>query len=287
MTIGAYGLVLYAFGAFVGLCRRVEPGGADGVSTADDRDVACTVGVVSLETFSEDWHRALAVVAHPDDLEYGAASAIARWTDAGKDIRYVMVTRGEAGIADMAPAEVGPARSAEEIASAAVVGVSVVEFLDHADGLVVADLHLRRDLARVIRRHRPEMVLSINHHDSWGGPSWNHADHRAVGVALLDAVRDAANPWVFTDLVGEGHDPWGGVAFVAFSGSPHPTHAVDVTGWVDRGRDSLRQHRLYLEHLDGSSDADHDPTAFLLVNAETAGPEIGVAHAATFEVIWF
>ncbi len=240
---------------------------------------------MSLEVLSDDWHRGLAVVAHPDDLEYGAASAVARWTDAGKDIRYLMVTHGEAGIADMSPDIVGPARSEEEIASAAVVGVSVVEFLDHADGQVVADLDLRRDLARAIRRHRPEMVLSINHRDSWGGPSWNHADHRAVGVALLDAVRDAANRWVFTDLVDEGHDPWTGVTFAALSGSPHPTHAVDITGYVDRGRDSLRQHRLYLDHLDG--DADEDPTAFLLANAEAAGPEIGVRHATTFEVVAF
>jgi LmbE family N-acetylglucosaminyl deacetylase len=240
---------------------------------------------MSLDILSDDWNRALAIVAHPDDLEYGAASAVARWTEAGKDIRYLMVTRGEAGIADLSPDIVGPARSEEEIASAAVVGVSVVEFLDHADGLVVADLHLRRDLARAIRRHRPEMVLSINHRDSWGGPSWNHADHRAVGVALLDAIRDAANRWVFTELIDEGHDPWTGVAFAAFSGSPHPTHAVDITGYIERGRDSLRQHRLYLEHLDGGD--DEDPTGFLVDHAEAAGPEIGVRHATTFEVVAF
>ncbi len=225
------------------------------------------------------------IVAHPDDLEYGAASAVARWTEAGKDIRYLMVTRGEAGIADLSPDIVGPARSEEEIASAAVVGVSVVEFLDHADGLVVADLHLRRDLARAIRRHRPEMVLSINHRDSWGGPSWNHADHRAVGVALLDAIRDAANRWVFTELIDEGHDPWTGVAFAAFSGSPHPTHAVDITGYIERGtrfaspaspvpRTPRRRRR-------------RRPDGFLVDHAEAAGPEIGVRHATTFEVVAF
>ena len=103
----------------------------------------------------------MAVVAHPDDLEYGAAAAVARWTDQGKDVRYVMVTRGEAGIRGRSPAEAGPLRSEEQRRSAAVVGVSQVEFLDHPDGTVQLDLGLRRDLARVIRRHQPEVVIAV------------------------------------------------------------------------------------------------------------------------------
>lgn len=128
-----------------------------------------------LEPLNEDWQRGLALVAHPDDLEYGAASAVARWTAAGKDIRYVLVSKGEAGIADRPPEEVAPLRVDEQRASAAAVGVDVVEFLDHADGTIVADLVLRRDLARAIRQHRPEVVISINHRATWGGTSWNHA----------------------------------------------------------------------------------------------------------------
>ena len=134
----------------------------------------------------EDWQRALAVVAHPDDMEYGSASAVARWTRQGKDVHYVLVTDGEAGIVDLPPAEVGPLRRAEQVASCAAVGVSEPEFLGHPDGLVIADLALRRDLAAAIRRHRPEVILSINFRDSWGGPSWNHVDHRHVGLALLE-----------------------------------------------------------------------------------------------------
>ena len=80
-----------------------------------------------LQPLPEDWERALAVVAHPDDLEYGAASAIARWTSQGKRIAYLMVTRGETGIDSMPPAEVGPLRVQEELNSAAVVGVDTVE----------------------------------------------------------------------------------------------------------------------------------------------------------------
>jgi LmbE family N-acetylglucosaminyl deacetylase len=232
-----------------------------------------------LEAMPEDWTTALAVVAHPDDMEYGAAGAVARWTGQGKDVRYVLVTDGEAGISTLPPEEVGPARRAEQRASCAVVGVTDVEFLGWPDGLVTEGVELRREIAGAIRRHRPEVVLTINHRDSWGGPSWNHVDHRAVGRSLLDAVRDAANPWLFRDLPDE---PWGGCRFVAVSGSPQPTHAVDVTDTLDAGVASLRCHALYLEHLGGDM-ADVD--GFLRRNAQQTGPRLGVELATAFEVV--
>ena len=166
----------------------------------------------TLEPLPDDWTTGLAIVAHPDDLEYGAASAVAKWTAAGKRITYALVTSGEAGLA-IPPEEAGPLREAEERASAAVVGVDTVEFLGHPDGVVMADLDLRRDLARAIRRHRPEAVIGINFRDSWGGPNLNMADHRHVGIATIDAIRDAANRWVFRELLDEGHEPWSGVKF--------------------------------------------------------------------------
>ena len=95
----------------------------------------------------EDWDRAVAVVAHPDDLEYGVASAVARWTGQGKEVSYLLATRGEAGIAGMAPDQVAPLRMEEERRSAAVVGVTEVEFLDYQDGMVEYGIALRRDLA--------------------------------------------------------------------------------------------------------------------------------------------
>lgn len=212
-------------------------------------------------------------------MEYGAASAVARWTDQGKDVRYLLVTRGEAGISTMPPAKVGPLREQEERRSGLVVGVSVVEFLDHIDGLIEPDLVLRRDLSEAIRRHQPEVILSINHRDSWGGQSWNHADHRAVGRAMLDAVRDAANPWIFPDA----GQAWSGVRLAAFNASPESTHAVDVTGYVDRGIESLRCHELYLANLDG----DGDPGDALRTSAQSVGERLGVLHAVAFELVTF
>src|ERR1700750_2591557 len=114
-----------------------------------------------MQPMPEDWERAVAVVAHPDDLEYGAASAIARWTRQGKTVSYLLATRGEAVIAGMAPAEVAPLRVEEERRSAAVVGVSQVEFLDHADGLLEYGIALRRDLAAAVRRIQPQGVIEM------------------------------------------------------------------------------------------------------------------------------
>ena len=231
-----------------------------------------------LPSLPEDWSRAIAVVAHPDDLEYGAASAIARWTRQGKDIRYVLATRGEAGIDSIEPERAAQLRTLEQEASAATVGVSVVEFLDHPDGLVVNSLELRRDLAAAIRRHRPEVIIASNYRLRWspGGP-WNHVDHRELGTALPDAVRDAANRWLFTDA----GEPWGGVKWIAYAASTEPTHSVDVTGTIDVGVASLQCHRTYLDALGG----DFDPDRFLRSGARSTGGSAGVDYAVSFELL--
>ncbi|MDH6579315.1 PIG-L family deacetylase [Kitasatospora sp. MAP5-34] len=229
----------------------------------------------------EDWESALAVVAHPDDLEYGAAAAIARWTAQGKRIGYVMVTSGEAGIDSLEPEKCRTVRESEELASAALVGVDVVEFLGHPDGVVEYGPRLRRDIARTVRRHRPEIVITTNFRDTYGGVFPNQADHIAVGRATLDAVRDAGNRWVFRELTAEGHQPWGGVRQVWAAGSPDARHAVDTTDHFAAGVVSLQAHKAYLKGLGG------DPAnvaAFLEPMARAAGEGLGVRYASSFEV---
>ena len=153
-----------------------------------------------LEPLPEDWSRLLAIAAHPDDLEYGTSCAVARWTTLGKEVAYLMVTRGEAGVDAWPPERTAPIREAEEVESARLVGVSSVTFLGYADGMVEYGLTLRRDLAREIRRYRPE-ALAIGGFDlTWPGGSLNQADHRAVGLAACDAARDAGNRWIFPEL---------------------------------------------------------------------------------------
>ena len=234
-----------------------------------------------LKPLDENWERALAVVAHPDDLEYGAASAVARWTAQGKQVGYLMVSRGEAGIDSMPPEETGPLREEEERTSARLVGVDTVEFLDYQDGVIEYGLPLRRDIARAIRRHRPNVLVTLNFQLTWGGPALNMADHRWVGLAVLDAARDAANRWIFPELLQEGLQPWDGVKMVCISGSPQAKHAVDVTDFIDKGIASLKAHRAYIENLSG----DFDPEAFLRNNASATGKRFGCPYAVGFEVM--
>lgn len=209
-----------------------------------------------MQPVDEHWTKGVAIVAHPDDLEYGMASAVARWTSQGKEIAYVLASSGEAGIAGTAPERAGPLREEEQRRSAAVVGVTEVEFLGHADGVIHYDLDLRRDLAAAIRRHRPEVVLAMNFELTWGeGGPVNHADHRAVGLATLDACRDAANEWVFPDA----GPRWGGITAIYVGGSSSPTHFVDVGEWIGAGIASLREHRAYIAGLGH----DFDPEEFL------------------------
>lgn len=239
---------------------------------------------MTLAPFPTDWERALAVVAHPDDLEYGAAGAIAAWTAAGKEVAYVLATRGEAGIDGIEPGESARIREAEQVASAAVVGVDVVEFLDHRDGTIEHGLPLRRDLAAAIRRHRPELVVTLNHHDGWGPGSWNTPDHRNLGRALLDAVGDAGNRWIFPELADGGLEPWAGVRWVAVAASPHATHAVDITATFEQAVASLEAHAAYLAGLGGDM---ADARGFLERGARATGEAFGVELATGFELVSF
>ncbi len=236
-----------------------------------------------LKEMPTDWRRALAVVAHPDDLEYGASAAVASWLDGGRECVYVLASAGEAGIDTLAPAEAGPLRETEQRASAAAVGVGAVEFLGHRDGVIEYGPRLRRDFAAAIRRHRPELVLTLNHHDTWGGVYWNTPDHRAVGRAVLDAVGDAGNRWIFPELADEGLLPWDGVRYVAVAGSPQPTHAVDASAGFERAVASLLCHRTYIEAL-----TKDDPEAycrgFLEGNMKAVAERFGGRPGVAFEL---
>jgi LmbE family N-acetylglucosaminyl deacetylase len=234
-----------------------------------------------LEELPEDWTNALAVIAHPDDMEYGAASAVARWTSQGKKVSYLLVTRGEAGIDAMTPEETGTLREVEERNSAQLVGVKDVVFLDYPDGVVEYGLPLRKDIARVIRQKQPEILITVNFRLTWDGGMLNMADHRWVALAVMDAARDAGNRWIFPELLKEGYQPWDGVRMVCLNGSPQSTHAVDVTGYLDAGIASLKEHRVYIENLPVS----FNPENFLRESAAATGVRFGCPFAVGFEVI--
>lgn len=236
-----------------------------------------------LSPMPSDWQRALAVVAHPDDLEYGASAAIAVWTDEGREVDYLLASRGEAGIDSVPPGQARALREQEQRASAAVVGGGAVEFLEHPDGMLEYGPALRRDIAAVIRRHRPELVVTLNHRDTWGGTAWNTPDHRAVGRATLDAAADAGNRWIFPELAEQGLAPFDGVRWVAVAGTTHPTHAVDVTAGVERAVRSLVEHRTYIEALTDEP-AETYSRSFLEGMLSENGKQFDGHPAVTFEV---
>ncbi|MFD4468649.1 PIG-L deacetylase family protein [Rhodococcus sp. NPDC058505] len=235
-----------------------------------------------MEPIPEDWQRGVVIVAHPDDIEYGCAAAVARWTAQGKDVRYVLVTRGEAGIEGVPPAECGPLREAEQLRSARVVGVTEVEFLGLRDGTVEYCPALRAAIAGAIRRHRPEIVVTLTHHEAVVPGRRNSADHRAVGLAALDAIADAANEWIFPDLP---EPRWSGVRWAAVTGPSGHTHAADVTATVDLAVASLAEHARYLAAL---SDVPVAEQAAAQVEMAT-GPKPGfpAPRAVGFELFSF
>lgn len=233
-----------------------------------------------LEPLPYEWERALCIVAHPDDMEFGAAAAVARWTDEGKQVVYCMVTSGEAGIDGLPPEECRKVREAEQIASARIVGVEDVEFLGLPDGILEYGVPLRRTLTEVVRRHQPDIVITGNFRETWGGKNLNQADHIAVGRAVVDAVRDAGNRWVFPEQLGE-LEPWPGVQAVWAFGSPQSDHAVEITDYFDKGVASLEAHAAYIKGLGWET---FDPREFLEGFARQTGQRMGVPFAAAFEV---
>jgi LmbE family N-acetylglucosaminyl deacetylase len=224
----------------------------------------------------------LCVAAHPDDLEYGVAAAVDKWVAAGKTVTYVLATRGEAGIDTMHPDQAGPVREQEERDGATQVGVDVVEFFDgFRDGNVEYSLELRRAIAREIRLRKPDVIVSITHAEFFGGGMVNQADHRAVGLATLDAKADAGNRWIFPELVEEGLEPWQ-VRSLLIVADPEPTHWVDVSGHFDQAVASLAAHDQYLSALP----ADY-PTPEALLQMILGGPAeaLGVEHALAGRLI--
>lgn len=238
-------------------------------------------GPPSLPPLDESFERVLCIAAHPDDLEYGTAAAVHRWTQQGKTVTYLLATRGEAGIDTMPPAEAGPVREQEERDGAAVVGVDVVEFLDYADGVMEPTLGLRRDICRAIRRLKPDVVVTGTQEMRFRPGMSNQADHRAVGTAVLDAAKDAGNRWIFPELVEEGFEPWTGLKAVLMTPSAFATHSLDVTGHLEPAIASLEEHRAYNDALPDDFPTPRELVTMILGMGAAAA---GVEHALLFEV---
>ena len=200
--------------------------------------------------------RVLAVMAHPDDVDFGMAGSVATWTAAGIEVVYCIVTNGDAGGFDpgISRAYMAVLRQQEQRAAAATVGVTDVRFLGYPDGRVVVSLELRRDIARVIRQVQPAFVMTQSPVRDFNRIFASHPDHLAVGEATLCAVYpDARNPFAHPELLDEGLAEHV-VREVWLTGGPGADAWVDITAHFDRKIEALYCHASQVSH--------HEPVAF-------------------------
>lgn len=228
------------------------------------------------------FRRALVVVAHPDDAEFGAGGTIARWTQDGTQVRYLVLTDGAAGSSDptMTRERLAPLRVEEQRAACSLLGVEDVSFLGYHDGYLEATIEARRKVAAEIRRFRPEAVVTINPEIRWTSRgSVNHPDHRAAGDLVLHSINPAASSRLWdTSLLDEGLEPWDVTELWLMSFGEGPHH-VDITATFERKIAALRCHTTQLR--------DWDPEPRMRDLAGQRGKEVGVELSEGFTVLRF
>ena len=215
--------------------------------------------------------RALVVVAHPDDVDFGAGGTIATWTEAGIAVTYCIATDGDAGGFDPAVPrdQIGGIRQPEQRAAAKEVGVEEVVFLGYPDGQLAPSFDLRRDISRVIRQVRPQRLLMQSPEINWERIGASHPDHRAAGEAALCAVYpDARNPFTHLELAAEGLEAWTVAETWVMAAGQGANRYVDVTDVFERKVAALRRHESQTAHMD---DLEGLLRTWLTRNATAAG----------------
>ncbi len=201
--------------------------------------------------------RALAVMAHPDDADFGAGGTLATWVDEGDEVTLVVCTRGDqGGLADADIAAMTGIREREQRAAAAIIGITDVRFLDgHRDGWLAPTWELQRDLVRIIRQVRPHRVLHQSPERWYDRLHAAHPDHLAAGEATIRAIYPASeNPHAWPELVQDEGLTAFRVPEIWMMAHPWPNHAVDITDVLDRKLAALRAHASQTGHMHGLED---------------------------------
>lgn len=227
--------------------------------------------------------RILGVFAHPDDPEFFAGATFAKWASDGAEITFVVATSGDKGSADpeMTHERLATMREEEEHNAARVLGVKEVVFLRYKDGELYPTLDLRRDITRMIRMKKPDIVVTLDPTVFWYGTTGiNHPDHRAIGAATLEAVfptaRDRLN---FIELErDEGLEPHKALT-VYIAGAGDPTVTVDVTDCIETKIRSLHEHKSQIADMEAMAERIRERT--LDPNAPLEYPR----HIERFRVI--
>ncbi len=217
---------------------------------------------------------AMVIVAHPDDIEFGCAGTTAKWARHGARVVYVLATSGNGGTHDPKYTRdtIAVLREQEQQAAADICGIAQVEFLRHNDGEVMPTLELRKDFVRMIRKHKPEVVIAMDPQRMYSGNGYiNHPDHRAVAIATMDAIAPVASmPLMYPEL-GEAHK----VREVWIQWTDDPDTWVDISETEDLKVEALRQHK---------SQVGDDVVGMVRNWDREAGK--GLAPAETFRVIY-
>ena len=227
--------------------------------------------------------RALCVMAHPDDVDFGSGGTVAAWAKQGIEVSYCLVTDGDAGGFDpsVPRAEIAGIRRAEQTAAAEELGVTDLTFLGYPDGRLEVSMDLRRDITRVIRRTRPDRVICQSPERNYARIFASHPDHLAAGEATLCAVYpDARNPFTFTELIDEGLEPWT-VREVWMGRMQDPNRYVDITDTVELKLAALRRHVSQLPDADATLERVRQ---WVTMTAKAAGLPDGSAAEAYFVI---
>jgi LmbE family N-acetylglucosaminyl deacetylase len=227
---------------------------------------------------------ALVVAAHPDDIEFGCAGTVARWVQEGARVTYALLTNGAAGSSDpaMTRARLAELREAEQRAAAKVVGVEQVEFLGHEDGLLEPSLDVRKEVVQLIRRVRPEVVVTTDPTTRYFADRYiNHPDHRAAGEVTLDAVIPGSDTRLaYPELLEDGLEPVK-LKGVLLMMSMEPNLVVDIGDFIDTKLESLRCHTSQL------GDTPEDDTGFVYGMAEFSAAKEPFRYGEPFRVFRF
>ncbi len=228
---------------------------------------------------------ALVIAAHPDDIEFGCAGTVARWAEGGAVVTYALLTNGAAGSSDpeMTRKRLTELREAEQRAAAKVVGVDQVEFLGYEDGLLEPTLEVRKEIVRLIRRVRPEVVVTTDPTTRYFSDAYiNHPDHRAAGEATLAAVIPGSDTRLaYPELLDEGLEPvkLTGVWLMMNDG---PNLVVDIGDFIERKLESLRCHVSQV-----GDDPQREGVGFMYSMAEWVAAEQPFQYGEAFRVFRF
>jgi len=227
----------------------------------------------------------MVVMAHPDDPDFGAGGSVARFADKGAEVTYVVITDGRQGGEDpkVKDSDLIATRQREQRAAARVLGVKNVEFLGYKDGHLEPDLKVRRDIVRMIRKHKPDLVITQFPGRVLDFPiGGSHPDHLAAGEATLAAVYpDSRNPRAFRSMLDEGLEPHR-VKEVWIPFWTRGDYFIDITSTLDKKIDALRKHKSQ-PHVKADKDGNFEK--FMRRRHRDIGKKGGVKYAESFKRI--